>query len=232
MAADVLERAVLRQLRHGPRNRAELVQRTGAGHHEVQAVLDELLSRSHIVRRPQDIGAADYELTRAGVVQAERVVSPPAVQPATVAPRKRRLPTRPRRSQVPLTQADREQCDLALTQLYVHRRIDKTELARHADLLTRAWTRGDLREVFEGLPFPVLAVPRAPARPAKLAAESPPADRELVVDLAKSLAVGVLFAGVLIATNPSMLMLLVVAVVTAGNMFRTYRDWAKKRRPE
>ncbi|WP_329004123.1 DUF1707 domain-containing protein [Kribbella sp. NBC_00709] len=238
-----LEHAVLQQLRFGPRNRTELAQRAGADDQRVQVVLDELLSRSHIVRRPQDIGLGDYELTRAGVVEAQGVVSQPvAVQQATVAPRKRRPPTRrprPRRSQVPLTQEDREHCDLALTQLYVHRRIDKTELARRADLLTRASTRGDLREVFEGLPFPVLDLPPAPAgpqkavvQPAKIAAEPAAVDRELIVNLAKSLVAGLVFTGIVIVTRPSMVILLAVLVVTAGNMFSTYRTWAKKRRSE
>jgi uncharacterized membrane protein YoaK (UPF0700 family) len=54
----------------------------------------------------------------------------------------------------------------------------------------------------------------------------------LVVNLAKSLVVGAVFAGVLIVWNPSLLMMLVLLVVTAANMFQTYRTWAKKRRPE
>ncbi len=149
--------------------------------------------------------------------------------------RKRRPPIRPPGRALPLTEADRAQCDRALAQLYVRRQIDETQLARRVELLNRALTRADLRQVFEGLPFPVLATPPAPARPkgvARFSAEPAKADRALVVQLAKTFGVGVVFAGVIIATNPSMMLLLVLLVVTGGNMFLAYRDWAKKRRSE
>lgn len=145
----------------------------------------------------------------------------------------------------PLTQADRARCDLALAELYTGRRIDKTQLFHRLDLLNRASTRADLTQVFEGLPFPVLAAQTRPAkstarprfavrrRPAaKFAAEPAQVDRQLVVQLAKSLGLGVVFAGVIIVTNPSMVLLLVLLVVTAGQMFMAYRDWAKKRRSQ
>jgi hypothetical protein len=148
--------------------------------------------------------------------------------------RKRRPPIRPRpRTGPPLSQADRARCDLALAELYMQRRIDKTQLYDRLDLLERAQTRGDLKQVFEGLPFPALSKPARRRKSAvKFAAEPAQADRELVVNLAKILGVGVVFAGVIIFTNPSLLLLLVLLVVVGGNMFLAYRDWAKKRRTE
>ncbi|RZT12677.1 hypothetical protein EV649_7042 [Kribbella sp. VKM Ac-2569] len=158
--------------------------------------------------------------------------------------RKRRAPIRPRRrTGPPLSQADRARCDLALAELYFRREIDKTQLSDRLELLERARTRGDLKQVFEGVPFPVLSTPARAAKSTarakstvrrksavKFAAEPAQVDRELVVNLAKILGVGVVFAGVIILTNPSMVLLLVLLVVVGGNMFLAYRDWAKKRR--
>ena len=187
-----VERLVLRYLDGRALSRAELVTFTGATDHQVQAVLDELIGMSHIVRRPQDIGPADYELTPAGVERLAQIGKLTA-SPGTVTKRppvaKKRQPPR-RRTATP-------------------------------DLPARP------------TPFPTSrAGSAAPARTPRFEASPKAVDRELVVNLAKSLVVGVVFAGVLIVWNPSLLMMLVLLVVTAGNMFQTYRTWAKKRRPE
>ena len=50
------------------------------------------------------------------------------------------------------------------------------------------------------------------------------------MNLAKSLGIGIVFAGVIILTGSSVILLLVALVVTAVNMFASYRYWADKRR--
>lgn len=249
-----MERLVLRYLEGRALSRAELVRYTGATDLQVQAVLDELLGTAHVVRRPQDIGPADYELTPAGVerlAQVGRLTASPAVPPPVTATKrppvaKRRPPLR-RPTAAVLTEKEWELCSEVLTQYYALGRIDKADLARRTDLLYVARTRDDLEAVFAGqptpdLPDPVLPGPApptpmpasraAPPRSPRFEASPKPVDRELVVDLAKSLVVGIVFAGVLIVWSPSLLMMLVLLVVTGGNMFQTYRTWAKKRRSE
>ena len=54
-------------------SRAELVRRTGAGDRRVQAALDELVKGAFVVRRPQDAGPVDYEITAAGSGRLELV---------------------------------------------------------------------------------------------------------------------------------------------------------------
>ncbi|WP_166678228.1 DUF1707 SHOCT-like domain-containing protein [Kribbella kalugense] len=247
---------MLRYLEGRALSRAELVRFTGTTDLQVQAVLDELIGTAHVVRRPQDIGPADYELTPAGVerlAQVGRLTASPA--PATKRPAtakrppvvKRRPPLR-RPTAAVLTEHEWELCSEALTQYYALGRIDKADLARRTHLLYVARTRDDLDAIFVGQPMPDLPKPvrsapapptpiltsqassAAPARTAKFAAEPEPLDRQLIVNLAKSLAVGLLFTGIVIATGPSLVILLAILVVTGGNMFRTYRTWAKKRR--
>jgi DNA-binding HxlR family transcriptional regulator len=61
-----LEHVLLEHLRFAPSTRAELVRRTGMGNQRVQAALDTLVREAFVVRRPQDDGPEDYELTEAG----------------------------------------------------------------------------------------------------------------------------------------------------------------------
>jgi hypothetical protein len=93
-----VERLVLRYLDGRALSRAELVTFTGATDHEVQAVLDELIGMSHIVRRPQDIGPADYELTPAGVERLAQIgkltASPGTVTKRPPVAKKRQPPRR------------------------------------------------------------------------------------------------------------------------------------------
>lgn len=169
-----VERLVLRHLEGRPLNRGELVSRTAATDHQVQAVLDELIGTSHVVRRPQDIGPADYELTPLGV---ERLAQVGRITASPVPVAKRRPPlSRPKAARRP-AQA------------------------------------------------PTRPVPHAP----RFAAEPKPADRELIVNLAKSLGIGIVFAGVIILSGASLILLLAALVVTAVNMFTSYRSWADKR---
>ncbi|MER7250863.1 DUF1707 domain-containing protein [Kribbella sp. NPDC000426] len=234
-----VERLVLRHLEGRPLNRAELVSRTGATDHQVQAVLDELIGTSHIVRRPQDIGPADYELTPLGVERLADIgritAAPIAKRPAVV---KRRPPQR-LRQRAGLTEQEREWCSEALTREYRLGRIGKEEMARRTDLLYRARNRHDVDVVFEGLagpglPKPVRRTAQPPSAPAPRAprfeAEPKPDDRELIANLAKSLVIGLVFAGVIILSGASVILLLVALVVTTGNMFASYRSWTDKRR--
>jgi hypothetical protein len=68
-----LEHALLEHPQFAPLSRAELVRRTGAGDRRVQAALDELVKGTYVVRRPQDAGPADYEITAAGSGRLELV---------------------------------------------------------------------------------------------------------------------------------------------------------------
>ncbi|WP_432883624.1 DUF1707 SHOCT-like domain-containing protein [Kribbella sp. CA-245084] len=236
-----VERLVLRHLEGRPLSRAELVSRTRATDHQVQAVLDELVGTSHVIRRPQDIGPADYELTPAGVERLAQVgrstASPvPVAKRPTVA--KRRPPQRRPKALV-LTADEWGLCSEALTRNFVLGRIGREQMARRTDLLYRARTRDDLAVVFEGLPMPHLPTPvrrpvpatTAPApRTPRFEAEPKPVDRELIVNLSKSLVVGMVFAVIIILSDASVTLLLVDLVVTAGNMFLSYRSWADKRR--
>jgi hypothetical protein len=172
-----VERLVLRHLEGRPLSRVELVSRTGATDHQVQAALDELVGTAHVVRRPQDIGPADYELTPVGVEHLARIGR------MTAAP----VPTAKR----PV--------------------VKRQPAAKRRPLVRR----------------PTVAV-----RTPRFEAEPEPADRELIVRLAKDLAVGVVFSGVMIATHTSLLMLSLVFLITGVRMFSTYRTWAKKRRSE
>ncbi|MGW6280841.1 hypothetical protein [Kribbella sp. NPDC055071] len=61
-----LEHALLEHLQFTPLTRAELVRRTAADDGRVQVALDELVQGTYVVRRPQDAGPADYEITAAG----------------------------------------------------------------------------------------------------------------------------------------------------------------------
>lgn len=181
-----VERLVLRCLEGRTLSRVELVSRTGATDHEVQSALDELISTAYVVRRPQDVGPADYELTPVGAersAQIGRITATPI--PAAKRPIAKRQPAAKKR-----------------------RAPDVAPVPRPAG--------------------PAPAAVRAP----RFEAQPEPADRELIVGLAKDLAVGVVFAGVMIATHTSLLLLGVVFFITGVRMFSTYRTWAKKRRSE
>lgn len=245
-----LEHRLLEHLRFAPLTRAELVRRTGVDNQRVQAALDTLVREAFVVRRPQDDGPEDYELTETGTgrlgVMLDLTNQPlrtmgklfAATVSETIRPRQPQSgdPREARRAGLGLI------AWMLLPVLIVGLIIGGSIVSGHADLSTAvlfvlvaagavAWKfRGSGRR------SPAAPVPRRPQpRPqpaAKFAAAPARVDRELVVNLAKSLGVGVVFAGVIIATNPSMVLLLVLLVVTAGNMFLTYRDWAKKRRSQ
>ncbi|WP_410786355.1 hypothetical protein [Kribbella sp. C-35] len=248
-----LENMLLEHLRFAPLTRAELVRRTGASNQRVQATLATLVSEAFVVRRPQDGAPEDYELTQAGTdrlgVMLDLTNSPLKTMgklfAATVAET-----IRPRQPQ----SADPGEARRAgwvligwmlLPVLIVGLIIGGSIASGDADLSTAvlfvivavgalAWKFGGSGR--RGQP----AVrrrpqPRPQPRPepaVKFAAAPARLDRELVVSLAKIFGAGVVFAGVIIFTNPSMVLLLVLLVVTGGNMFLAYRDWAKKRRSE
>jgi hypothetical protein len=65
------------------------------------------------------------------------------------------------RNKLLLSDADRSLCSDALAEQFSLGRIDKTDLDRRTDLLYAAQTRGELREVFDGLRAPVLDKPPA-----------------------------------------------------------------------
>ncbi|MGZ0150323.1 DprA-like winged helix domain-containing protein [Kribbella sp. WER1] len=214
MTPEELERAVLQTLGHGRKSRDELVRRTGAAPHEVQSILDHLLRRAVIVQRPQDIGPVEYELVGA--------------RP------KRRPPKNLRNRGIPLTSEDRQRCAVALTDLYMAGTIDQAELSRRIDLfVSTARTRSDLKAVFDGLPMPDLDGPGPSASPApevSLVARPPAAERELVVRFVKELAVGVVFAGVLIVVHAPLLMAGFIGLVVGWRMFLVYQKWVKDHR--
>ncbi|WP_432883625.1 DUF1707 domain-containing protein [Kribbella sp. CA-245084] len=163
-----LEHALLEHLQFAPLSRAELVRRTGFGDHRVQAALDELVRGTFVVRRPQDAGPADYEITAAGSGRLELVedlVESPlkgmgrlfaATLVDTIRPRQT-TPADPR--DLLLSDEDRSACSQALANQYAVGRIDKAELGRRTDLLLAAKTRGELDPVFKGLPPPELIDP-------------------------------------------------------------------------
>ncbi|MFF0265585.1 DUF1707 domain-containing protein [Kribbella sp. NPDC004536] len=82
-------------------------------------------------------------------------------QPPRQPPRLRRPPARPSmvRDRLLLSDPDRSLCSDALAEQFSLGRIDKPELDRRTNLLYAAKNRGQLREVFEGLPAPVLDKP-------------------------------------------------------------------------
>jgi hypothetical protein len=166
-----LEQALLEELRFAPLSRAELARRTGAGDTQVQAALDELIRGTFVVRRPQDRGPADYELTKAGAGRLEfmedfaespmktmaKVFGAMAVQVVR--------PLQPPETPVEklrLSDDDRSVCSAALADQFAAGRIDEAELDRRTDLLLAARIREDLDPVFEGLPLPTLAAPYQP----------------------------------------------------------------------
>src|SRR5690242_20196148 len=61
-----LEHLLLEHLQFAPLSRVELVRRTGIGERRVQRALDDLIQGTYVVRRLQDAGPADYEITAAG----------------------------------------------------------------------------------------------------------------------------------------------------------------------
>ncbi|MFD7156415.1 DUF1707 domain-containing protein [Kribbella sp. NPDC059898] len=214
MTPEELERMVLRALGHGRKSRDELVRRTGAEPDEIQGVLDHLLRTSTIVRRPQDIGPAEYELVGA--------------RP------KRRPPVQRQNRSTPLTSDDRQRCAVALTDLYTAGTIDQAELSRRINLfVTTAQTRRDLKAVFDGLPMPDLDGPLpsgSPTPEVSLAARPPAAERQLVVRFVKELAVGVVFVGVLIVAHAPLTMAGLAGLIVGWRMFLVYRKWVKNHR--
>ncbi|TCC11325.1 MarR family transcriptional regulator [Kribbella soli] len=253
-----LEHMLLEHLRFAPLTQAELVRRTGASNQRVQASLDTLIREGFVVRRLQDDGPDDYELTEAGTgrlgVMLDLTNSPLRTMgklfAATVAET-----IRPRQPQSDPREARRAGWTLIgwmlLPVLIVGLFIGGSIVSGQADLSTAvlfvivavgalAWKfggSGRRRQPVSGVPSSAAAAVRRRPQPrpepaAKFAAAPARTDRELVVSLAKILAAGLLFAGVIILTNPSAVLLLVLLVVTAGNMFLAYRDWAKKRRSE
>ncbi|MFD3406802.1 DUF1707 domain-containing protein [Kribbella sp. NPDC058693] len=163
-----LEHALLEHLQFAPLTRAELSRRTGVGDHRVQTALDDLVAGTYVVRRPQDAGPADYEITAAGSgrlqVVEELVESPlkmmgklfAATVADTIHPRQT-TPADPR--DLWLSDDDRSVCSAALANQYAVGRIDRGELGRRTDLLLTAKTRRELDPIFEGLPVPDLAEP-------------------------------------------------------------------------
>lgn len=191
MAKDpFLEQALLKHLQFAPLSRAELVRRTGAADQRVQAALDELVRRTHVVRRPQDGLPEDYELTPAGSGQ---LTADPEELPfkvmgklfgASVSELKLVAESGDERKLL-LSDDDRTVCANALAHQFALGRIDKDEHARRTDLLFAARVRAELYAVFEGLPLPDLA--------------DPAADRSWVLPFVLSLAV--LFAVVLVLSQ-------------------------------
>lgn len=252
-----LEQMLLEHLRFAPLTRAELVRRTGADNQRVQGALDTLVRETFVVRRPQDDSPEDYELTETGTgrlgVMLDLTNSPLKTMgklfAATVAET-----IRPRQPQ----SADPREARRAgwgligwmlLPVLIVGLFIGGVIASGQADLSTAvlfvivavgalAWKfggSGRRRQPVSRAPGSAEAAVRRHPQPrpeptTKFAAAPARMDRELVVSLAKILAAGLLFAGVIILTNPSPVLLLVLLVVTGGNMFLAYRDWAKKRR--
>jgi DNA-binding HxlR family transcriptional regulator len=232
----VLEQVVLEHLQFAPLSRAELARRTGASHHEVQAVLDQLVSDTFVVRRPQDGLPADYELTPNGAARLKMVKelfnSPftamgKAVGAAVVeTQRRRRYAVRrpagwkpPVRSRLLLSDADRSACSAALAEQFGIGRIDKAQLDRRTDLLYAAQTRGDLGAVFEGLPAPVLDKPPAP--PA-----GTPKWRKVVHKIAIALSVPFLLMGAGLAlTEPDLDDFIVGVILLGGGLVWNYLAW-------
>ena len=188
MAIDaMLEYVLLQHLQHAPLTRAELVRRTSATDHSVQSALDELVRGTYVERRPHQGMPAEYELTANGVARmkmvGEIIESPSAAIGKAVTgllrgiaveatrnqppekpqqpPRFRPPPARPStvRDRLLLSDSDRSLCSDALAEQFGLGRIDKTELDRRTNLLYAAKTRGQLRQVFDGLPKPVLDKP-------------------------------------------------------------------------
>ena len=163
-----MEHALLEHLQFAPLSQAELVRRTGAGDHRVQAALDELVKGTFVVRRPQDAGPADYEITAAGSGRLELVedlVDSPLKMMGKVFVATVRDTIRPRQVQPAdprdlwLSDDDKAVCGEALAAHYVAGRIDRTELGRRSDLLSAGKTRRVLEQVFDGLPLPHLTDP-------------------------------------------------------------------------
>ncbi|MER7250864.1 DUF1707 domain-containing protein [Kribbella sp. NPDC000426] len=163
-----LEHALLEQLQFAPLSRAELVRRTGAGERRVQVALDDLIQGTFVVRRPQDAGPADYEITAAGFgrlqVVDELLGSPLKMMGklfvATVADTVRPQQTTPEDPRdLLLSKEDRSDCLQALEIECAVGQIDEAELARRTQLLLTANTRGELDPVFRGLPMPELVDP-------------------------------------------------------------------------
>ncbi|TDO62645.1 hypothetical protein EV651_106267 [Kribbella sp. VKM Ac-2571] len=246
-----LEHVLLEHLRFAPLTRTELVRRTGMGNQRVQAALDTLVREAFVVRRPQDDSPEDYELTEAGTgrlgvfldLTNSSLKTMGKLFAATVAET-----IRPRQPQ----SADPREARRAgwtligwmlLPVLIVGLIIGGSIASGDADLSTAVLfvvvAVGALAWKFSGnrrRGQPAAEVRRSqqprPEPAAKFAAAPARMDRELVVSLAKILGAGVVFAVVIILTNPSLLLLLVLLVVTAGNMFSAYRAWAKKRRSQ
>ncbi|MFF1815677.1 DUF1707 domain-containing protein [Kribbella sp. NPDC058245] len=162
-----LEQALVEQLEHVALSRAELVRRTSAPDHDVQAALDKLIQETFVERYPQDNLPAEYGLTEGGIGRLKLVrefaESPMSAlgevlgAAATQAVQGRRRPAaKVRSSRQRLSDDERAACSTALAEQFGFGRIDIAELHRRTDLLLAATTRNDLGAVFEGLPQPVL----------------------------------------------------------------------------
>ncbi|MGW7679128.1 DUF1707 domain-containing protein [Kribbella sp. NPDC054772] len=239
----VLEQVLLQHLQFAPLTRAELVRRAGSTDQEVQATLDELVSGTFVVRRPQDGLPAEYELTPAGVVRLKTVQelfsSPFAalgktIGGAIIEAKRRPAGERPRPrarqtvqdmvrdkvlDKLLLSDADRLLCSTALGEQFGLGRIDKPELDRRTNLLYAAKTRGDLTAVFDGLPDPVLDKPSA-------VLPGVPKWRKVVFQLAFWLSVPFLFSGfALVATHHDLGDLIGGLIMLAGAGTWDYFAW-------
>ncbi|WUJ73406.1 DUF1707 domain-containing protein [Kribbella soli] len=163
-----LEHALLEHLQVAPLTRAELARRTGASERWVQSALDDLVRGTYVVRRPQDAGPADYEITAAGsgrLEVVEELLDSPLKMMGKVFVATVRDTVRPRQVQPAdprdlwLSDDDKAVCGEALAAHYVAGRIDRTELERRSDLLSAGKTRRVLEQVFDGLPLPNLTDP-------------------------------------------------------------------------
>ncbi|TCC43044.1 MarR family transcriptional regulator [Kribbella sindirgiensis] len=243
-----MENTLLEHLRFAPLTRAELVRRTRTSSQRVQVALDTLVREKFVVRRLQDDGPEDYELTEAGAGRLDVILdltheplkTMGKVFAATVAEtiRPRYSPTADPREvrRAGLGLIGWMLLPVLVVGLIVGGSIASGHLSTAVLFVLVA--AGAVAWKFRGSgrrSAAVAAQPRPQPRPepaATFAASPERTDRELVVSLAKIFGVGLVFAGVIIATNPSMVLLLVLLVVTGGNMFKAYRDWAKKGRSQ
>lgn len=152
-----LERALLQYLQGAPQSRAELARRAGATDLQVQAMLDELIAGTFVVRRPRHRGPAAYELTVFGSGRlhlldqlAAAGAKAQAGKDAAPAPVKR--PSEPLRWELlPASESDRLAAYRALANLYSDRQISRTELRLCRDRVQLARTKGDLDAILEDL---------------------------------------------------------------------------------
>lgn len=234
MTDDVLEQNLLTALSGGRLTRDRLASAMGVPEHTVGRVLAGLMQAGQVVKVPHSGGRPKYQLTPEGIGRqqlADRLVSGEEVglgefvdAVAVARAEAKEAAYRQKQDRLRLTDEDRTLCSSALGEQYGLGRIDMGELKRRTDLLYAATTRGDLIEVFDGLPEPFDRSPQSAGASGW---------RWVVFGLAVGVAVPFFLFGLLLFGGPFQVDDTAVgAIFTGGALLWSYLawSWASRRR--